>query len=66
MPKIQTPPKVQVTVRIDEDVLQRFEDHAQNIREPKSVILQRVLLNYLDSVKAPWPHDPNDPSSSDY
>jgi len=64
MPKITTPPKVQLTIRIDEDVLERLDLYAKSSREPKSLVMQKALLAYLDSVNAPWPHDPSDPSES--
>ena len=55
MPKISTEPKVQMTIRIDRDVLERTDLHARRVRMPKSLLIQTALLEYLDRANAPWP-----------
>jgi hypothetical protein len=63
MPKINTEPRVQITVRIAAGTAERTEAYARKTQIPKSIHVQIALNEYLDKRNAPDPpNSPNPPT----
>lgn len=59
MPKVTGEPKVQLTIRIDRDILERLEAYSKKSRVPKSIHMQLAINEYLDNRGAVWPTEPD-------